>query len=144
MSVICERLREHGTGTTVALAAESAGTSRTWTWAELDRETAALAAEIPAATGANGVVLIEVDNGMESVLGLLAALRADRPVAVLSRRAPEAESLALRDVLLSKGHDVALVQERKVRTLRSAGQCRGPFPRRASCWPPAGPRARRR
>jgi len=65
----------------IPLAAESAGTSRTWTWAELDRETAALAAEIPAATGANGVVLIEVDNGMESVLGLLAALRTDRPVA---------------------------------------------------------------
>jgi bile acid-coenzyme A ligase len=128
VSLICERLREHGTDTTVALAAEAAGTSRTWTWAELDRETAALAAEIPAATGANGVVLIEVDNGMESVLGLLAALRTDRPVAVLSRRAPEAESLALRDVLLSKGHDVALVQERKVRTLRSGGQCRRPLP----------------
>jgi bile acid-coenzyme A ligase len=128
VSVICERLREHAAHSAVALAAESAGTARTWTWAELGRETAPLAAEIPAAAGENGVVLIEVDNGMESVLGLLAALRTDLPVAVMSSRAPEAESLALRDVLLSRGHGVALVQERTIRAFRAGRSCRRPLP----------------
>lgn len=128
MSVICERLRERATDTAVALAAESASAARSWTWAELGRETSGLAAEITPAVGENGVVLIEVDNGMGSVLGLLAALRTDLPIVVVSRRAPEAESLALREALLSQGHDIALVQERTVRALPAVRPCRRPLP----------------
>jgi bile acid-coenzyme A ligase len=87
-----------------------------------------MASGIAAAAGENGVVLIEVDNGMESVLGLIAALRTDLPVAVVSRRAPEAESLALRDVLMSRGHDVALVQEKAVRAWPAGRPCLRPLP----------------
>ncbi len=123
-----ERLRERATHPGVALAAETATAARSWTWAELCQETAARAAEITAAAGRFGVVLIEVDNGMESVLSLLAALRADLPVAVVSRRSPEAESLALRDALLRRGHGIALVRERSVCALRASRPCLRPIP----------------
>jgi bile acid-coenzyme A ligase len=129
VSVICDRLRERAADTTgIGLVAESPTAARAWTWAELCRETAPLADKIAASGAELSVVLIEVDNGMESVISLLAALRTDLPVAVVSRTSPEAEVLALRDALLRNGYRVVLVQKGTTRTLRTRRPCRRPLP----------------
>lgn len=111
MSVIdgCFRARAADTG--IALVTQDAGAERAWTWAELNRETAAWAARIAAATAGPGVALVEIDNGCRAVLRLLGALRTDAPVAVISRRAPHAESAGLCDALARGGHPVAIVAD---------------------------------
>jgi len=128
MSVIDERFREHAADNTVALVAREAGREQAWTWAELSRTTAAWATRIAAAAGPHGVALIEIDNGSQAVLRLLAALRTDGPVAVISRRAPEAESAALCDALTRQGYPVAVVRDAGVTPIAAARPCRRPLP----------------
>jgi bile acid-coenzyme A ligase len=128
MSVIDERFREHAADNAVALVARDAGREQVWTWAELGRRTAAWAARIAAAAGPQGIALIEVDNGSQAVLRLLAALRTDGPVAVISRRAPEAESAALCDALARQGHPVAIVRDSGITPAAATGPCRRLLP----------------
>jgi bile acid-coenzyme A ligase len=108
----------------VALIAESGDATRIVSGGELWCEVRNVADVITTTTSPDGVVLVQVDNGIESVLSLIAALVTDRPVAVVSRRAPDAEKRALRDALLADGHDIALVRDRAVSWLRAHRPCR--------------------
>jgi bile acid-coenzyme A ligase len=128
MSVIDDRFRQHAADTSVALVTQDADGDQVWTWAELSRRTEAWAARIAAAAGPGGVALIEVDNGNQAVLRLLAALRTDGPVAMISRRAPEAESAALRGALAREGFPVAIVRDSGIAPVAAARPCRRPLP----------------
>jgi bile acid-coenzyme A ligase len=126
--VVGTAIREHANDRTkqvhVALVAEAADVTRVLTWAELWRETTTIAAGITTAVGPDGVILIEADNGVESVLSLLGALSTELPVAVICRRVPDAEKHAFRDALLADGHDVALLHRGEVRASRADRPCR--------------------
>jgi bile acid-coenzyme A ligase len=127
MSAVCDRLRERA----VYAAAEPALVSRVgaqetvWSWAELERATAGLVSRIDAAACPERpcVLLGEVDNGAPSVLDLIAMMRTELPVAVVTRTAPPPEAAQLREVLLRSGCDVL--------RLRDGGLAVSPARRRA-------------
>jgi bile acid-coenzyme A ligase len=110
MSVVGELLHARAAGTPAGTALVALSSARTvvWTWAELDRATAALAAtaETAAARPGQSVLLLTAGNDAEALPELIAALRTDMPVAVLGRSPSEAEVSALREAVLRRGYDV--------------------------------------
>jgi len=91
-----------------ALVTYAADQMTVWTWQELERVTAPIAASLTEAgvRGGRRVLLAATGNGPEEVLTLIGMLRTELPVALLARTAPEGEVSALKETLLHDGYDV--------------------------------------
>jgi bile acid-coenzyme A ligase len=111
MSAVGRQLREHASRSPhgPALVVRGRDTEAIWTWAQLEREASDLDGRIRAATAGRpgGVILAGVDNRGPAVLGLVAALGTEFPVAVVSRSGPTDQSRRLAERLLRAGYDVA-------------------------------------
>jgi bile acid-coenzyme A ligase len=142
MSAVDQQLRERASAepTRVALVACAGERVSTWTWAELERETAQVAERVAAAAPRTRrcVLMAPAGNAPTAVLSLIGMLRTDLPLAVFSPAAPRLEVHALGETLLRRGHDVMRVQQNRVHLRSSGSPMPAPLPRESVLLPSGG------